>query len=558
MTEASRIEPQRLPALRARAELTVLEALRQVEALPVSDLLTRVGGEVPISPEDRRMIAIYANGTALVSKPDRWSGRVKSILNLARNAGRDVSNVIEVETARIIEIYTRAHADSEDAGRALKDGVTRQRQLAELLDQAARLGANDLQIRVLRLNTEIRVRVHGRMRDLDYRSPEDGSALIKAALAVAADQGSASSDLAFQQGALTPASGLLPRGVELVRLQYSPTSENRSALVMRIKYRSDPKEVEIDSLGYAEHHIRDIAVMRRRTNGLYLLAGKVSSGKSTTLQRTLNKMMIEKDREISMFIIEEPKELDIPGAIQVVAKTQPDGTDGFSAGMWAALRSDPNVIVLGEIRTERIAQLAMEVIGSGHAVWSTIHAGSAFGILDRLLDLKVPREDLTRPDLKGGLIYQRLCGVMCPHCRRDLQTGLRDRTISHDLAKGALRLFDLPPDRLFLRGDGCERCRGGLTGRTVVAETVELTPELLVLLRDGKREEMRRHWVTPKESGGMGGLPVLHHALVKVGAGLCDLNEVEEEVDLLSVYERDYQALIPRLRADVAAMRGAR
>lgn len=557
MTEASRIEPQRLPAIRPGAELTVVEALRQVEALPVTDLLTRVGGEVQVSPEDRRMIAIYANGVALVSKPDRWSGRVKSILNLARNAGWAVSTVVEVETARIIEIYTRAHAEGQDAGRALTDGVTRQRQLAELLGHAARLGANDLQIRVLRLNTEIRVRIHGRMTDLDYRSPEDGASLIKAALAVAADQGSASSDLAFQQGALTPSSGLLPRGVELVRLQYSPTSENRSALVMRLKYRSDPKEIEIDSLGYAAHHIRDIAVMRRRTNGLYLLAGKVSSGKSTTLQRTLNKMMIEKDREISMFIIEEPKELDIPGAIQVVAKPQPDGTDGFSAGMWAALRSDPNVIVLGEIRTERIATLAMEVIGSGHAVWSTIHAGSAFGILDRLLDLKVPREDLTRPDLKGGLVYQRLCGVMCPHCRRDLPTGLRERTVSHELAKGALRLFDLPPEQLFLRGNGCERCRTGLIGRTVVAETVELTPELLVMLRDGKREEMRQHWVTPKEAGGMGGLPVLHHALVKVGAGLCDMNEVEEEVDLLSVYERDYQALIPRLRADVAAMRGA-
>ena len=261
MTEASRIEPQRLPAIRPGAELTVVEALRQVEALPVTDLLTRVGGEVQVSPEDRRMIAIYANGVALVSKPDRWSGRVKSILNLARNAGWAVSTVVEVETARIIEIYTRAHAEGQDAGRALTDGVTRQRQLAELLGQAARLGANDLQIRVLRLNTEIRVRIHGRMTDLDYRSPEDGASLIKAALAVAADQGSASSDLAFQQGALTPSSGLLPRGVELVRLQYSPTSENRSALVMRLKYRSDPKEIEIDSLGYAAHHIRDIAVM---------------------------------------------------------------------------------------------------------------------------------------------------------------------------------------------------------------------------------------------------------------------------------------------------------
>jgi type II secretory ATPase GspE/PulE/Tfp pilus assembly ATPase PilB-like protein len=461
-----------------------------------------------------------------------------------------------VEPSVIIDTYNRAHDEGEDVGRALNDGVERQRELAGILARAAALGASDVHFRVLRLNTEIRVRVHGRMIDFEYRSPEEGVALIKAAIAVSSDQGTGSSDLAFQQGALTPSSGLMPRGVELVRLQYSPTSENRSGLVMRLKYRSDPKDTEIDSLGYADHHIRDIAVMRRRTNGIYLLSGKVSSGKSTTLQRTLNKMLIEKNREISMYIIEEPKELDIPGAIQVIAKPQPDGKDGFSAGMEAALRSDPNVIVLGEIRNKRIASMAMEVIGSGHAVWSTIHAGSAFGILDRLLDLGVPVKDLTRPDLKGGLIYQRLCGVMCKSCRTPLPQALSAKRITHSLAKAALRLFQTPPEELFLRGEGCPSCRGGLTGRTVVAETVELTPELLNLLEQGKRQEMREHWVTPIDKGGMGGLPVLHHALVKVGAGLCDLNEVEEEVDLLSVYERDFKDLIPRLREDVKNMRG--
>lgn len=542
--------------IRPRSDMTVTEALQLARSAPTSDLLTRPGGEVPISAEDRRVIAIFAGGLALVASPERWSGRVRSVLTQARKAGYPADDVVEVEPSVIIDTYNRAHDEGEDVGRALNDGVERQRELAGILARAAALGASDVHFRVLRLNTEIRVRVHGRMIDFEYRSPEEGVALIKAAIAVSSDQGTGSSDLAFQQGALTPSSGLMPRGVELVRLQYSPTSENRSGLVMRLKYRSDPKDTEIDSLGYADHHIRDIAVMRRRTNGIYLLSGKVSSGKSTTLQRTLNKMLIEKNREISMYIIEEPKELDIPGAIQVIAKPQPDGKDGFSAGMEAALRSDPNVIVLGEIRNKRIASMAMEVIGSGHAVWSTIHAGSAFGILDRLLDLGVPVKDLTRPDLKGGLIYQRLCGVMCKSCRTPLPQALSAKRITHSLAKAALRLFQTPPEELFLRGEGCPSCRGGLTGRTVVAETVELTPELLNLLEQGKRQEMREHWVTPIDKGGMGGLPVLHHALVKVGAGLCDLNEVEEEVDLLSVYERDFKDLIPRLREDVKNMRG--
>lgn len=552
----SEMPTKNVPAVIPREGMSLAEVMRVIEAASASVLLTRAGGEIGISDEDRRVIAIFAGGLALVSRAERWTGRVKSILTLARNSGHEVQDVVEVDTGILVDLYARAQDETHQGQTAAADGVRRQRELADLLSRAAALSASDIHIRVLRHNAEARVRVHGRMTDLEYMNPEDGTALIKAAMAVASDQGAASSDMAFQQGALTPSSGLLPKGVELVRLQYSPTSENRSALVMRLKYRSNAAETEIDSLGYSEGQIRDITVMRRRTNGLYLLAGKVSSGKSTTLQRTLNKMLSEKGREISMFVIEEPKELDIPGAIQVIARAQPDGTDGFSAGLHAALRSDPNVIVLGEIRTDRIADLAMEVIGSGHAVWSTIHAGSAMGILDRLIDLGVKREDLTRPDLKGGLIYQRLCGVMCRHCRVPLRSAIKSRSIGHELAKGMLRLFEQDPDTLYLRGGGCDRCSGGLTGRTVVAETIEITPRLLSLFRDNLREDMRTHWLTPIEEGGMGGVPVLHHALVKVAAGLCDINEVEEEVDLLSVYETSFSSLVPRLRRDIAKMRG--
>ena len=340
----------------------------------------------------------------------------------------------------------------------------------------------------------------------------------------------------------------------MVRLQYSPTSDGRGALVMRLKYEAPANEIEIDHLGYNAQQISDISTMRKRTNGMYILAGKVSSGKSTTLQRVLNKMFIDKQREISMYTIEEPVELDLPGAIQVPVKKSPDGTDGFVEAMKASLRSDPNVIIMGETRSTETGNLAVQAVMTGHALWTTVHAGTALGILDRFIDLGVPAWKLQDPTVIRGLVYQRLAGVICPHCRITYREAVELGQLEPELSDKLCALFGKKDTELHARGDGCEKCKLGLSGRTVVAETVLTDPILLEHFAKSERIEMREYWLRPIEQGGLGGLPVLHHALSKVGAGLCDINEVEEEVDLFSAYERDFMHLQDRLRKDVVIL----
>lgn len=539
--------------------LSDTELLDHLEQTP-RPLLTGPGGDLPINEDDRRLVGVFSGGVAVVLRGRRWTSEVKSVLTEARRAGHPVTRVIEVDAGDLARINAAATAGGGDMDASRKGDleIERQKILARIISDVARMKASDIHLRVLARDAQLRIRIHGRMQDYEYRNPDEGMALIKAAMAVASDTGSSSSDLAFQQGALTPESGLLPPEVELIRLQYSPTTGNRAALVMRLKYRSNPGETDIGSLGYREDQVRDIAVMRRRTRGLYMLAGKMSSGKSTTLQRVLNRMLQEKRGEISMYTIEEPVELDVPGAIQVNARDQPDGEDGFVAALKALLRSDANVIVVGEIRSSEIAGHAIQGVLSGHAVWSTIHAGSALGILDRLIDFGVEPWKVTDPDITRGLVYQRLIGTICPHCRIDLATGLAQGRISRDMADRMVRLFGLPPTDLYLRGPGCSKCLGGLTGRTVVAEMIQPTPMLLDLFREGRRMEMRRHWLSPVAEGGMGGLPVAHHALTKVGAGLCDIDEVEEEVELLEAYETTYPQLAVRLAEDVRRFREGR
>jgi type II secretory ATPase GspE/PulE/Tfp pilus assembly ATPase PilB-like protein len=519
-------------------------------------LLTAENGGVPASEDDRRKMALFDNSVAIITSGSRWDTRVRSAIESARRAEKITGEIeyIEADVATIMAIY-RDFGKIGKAAEKTSHDIERQHQIAMLIKNAASQGASDIHLLMNRDFMEIRTRINGRMVDTSTMNLEEGKALVRATFAVASDTGNTSSDTSFQQGALTVQSGVLPPKVNLMRLQYSPTSEGRGTLVMRLIYVTKSGETEIDSLGYADQHIYDIHTMRQRTNGLYIIAGKTSSGKSTTLQRVLNKMYIDKKREITMFSIEEPVELDLPGATQVAAKKSPDGTDGFLEAMKAALRSDPDVIVLGETRSEELASLAIKAVMSGHAMWSTIHAGSALGILDRLTDLGVESWKLQDPTVVRGLIYQRLIGVMCPNCKITIKQAMAQGSVEVDLGTRLCALLEQDEEDLYARGPGCDKCLGGFVGRTVVAETIQTDPRILELFRNGQRAEMREYWLLEEEKGGMGGNPVLHHALVKVGAGVCDIGNVEEGVDLLSVYEKQFGYLKERLINDVATYR---
>lgn len=517
-----------------------------VDAADIGILETKQGGRIKIPDELRLKLAIYSSGICYIANGTGWDGKTRHAQMLSEAVGIPIRAVREVSQSDILEMY---RAEVQQNPVALD--IDRQKHLAAIIEKAYLSGASDIHLRVLKDLTEVRIRVHGRLQDLETRQASDGMPLIKAMFAVASDIAGAASEISFQQGALTAKSRLLPPALDMIRLQYTPESEGRGSVVMRLKPKANVAEMNIDMLGYNVQQMIDIDTMRKRTNGLYILAGKVSSGKTTTLQRVLNKMIVEKRREISMYTIEEPKELELPNAIQHPAKTLPDGTDGFFEGMKAALRSDLNVIVVGEIRSKMLADLAIQAVMTGHALWSTVHAGSALGILDRLSDFGIEPWKLQDPSVVRGLVYQRLCGVICPYCRMDMHRAVNEGKMEVSFAETLSGLFTKPLADLYIRGDGCPKCKGmGLIGRTVVAETCLTDPHLLDLFKRGERMEMRHYWTKGVEAGGMGGMPVMHHALSKVGAGICNVFEIEEEVDLVSSYVRDFDHLMPRLAED--------
>jgi len=512
------------------------------------------GTSIDLGPGQRKTIAIFKNGIVLVAEGQRHSADAKVVIDKARRLGLRLTEVKELKTNLIEQVYAGVEPRKASVNWKSLD-LDRQKSLARIISEASQLGASDVHIRVLESHTEVKVRVNGRMRELGNEPASDGQEMIRAAFAVSTGQGASGTDSTFQQGAMFQKSGLLPDNVEMLRLQYTPTSDQRGALVMRLKYVGKNTDTDVDSLGYSQQQSIDLKNMRLKTNGMYIFAGKVSSGKTTTLQRCLNAMYLDKKKEISIYAAEDPKELELLGAIQAQITAGQSANDAFKMAMKAALRSDPNVIVLGEIRSEELTSMAVEAAKTGHALWSTVHAGSALGILNRLINLGADREDLKDPRTVGGLIYQRLIGVLCQSCKITLPTAVKSDQVEEDLALRLVKLTAQNPHEIFCRGPGCSSCFMGLSGRTVVAETIRPDARLLETYMDSSRIEAERYWIKPKAEGGLGGAPVMHHALVKVGAGIVDINEVQEEVDLLESYERDLSYLTERLRSEITMFR---
>ncbi len=532
----------------------------QITAENIADLASEwglasgPGTSIDLGPGQRKTIAIFKNGIVLVAEGQRHSADAKVVIDKARRLGLRLTEVKELKTNLIEQVYVGVEPKKASVNWKSLD-LDRQKSLARIISEASQLGASDVHIRVLDSHTEVKVRVNGRMRELGNEPASDGQEMIRAAFAVSSGQGASGTDSTFQQGAMFQKSGLLPDNVEMLRLQYTPTSDQRGALVMRLKYVGKNTDTDVDSLGYSQQQSIDLKNMRLKTNGMYIFAGKVSSGKTTTLQRCLNAMYLDKKKEISIYAAEDPKELELLGAIQAQITAGQSANDAFKMAMKAALRSDPNVIVLGEIRSEELTSMAVEAAKTGHALWSTVHAGSALGILNRLINLGADREDLKDPRTVGGLIYQRLIGVLCQNCKITLPTAVQSDQVEEDLALRLVKLTAQNPHEIFCRGPGCSSCFMGLSGRTVVAETIRPDARLLETYMDSSRIEAERYWIKPKEEGGLGGAPVMHHALVKVGAGIVDINEVQEEVDLLESYERDLPYLTERLRSEISMFR---
>ena len=244
------------------------------------------------------------------------------------------------------------------------------------------------------------------------------------------------------------------RTVDL-RISTLPTSFGES-VVMRILDKTSVK-LELTELGFPDRDRATFESAIAKTHGILLVTGPTGSGKNTTLYTGL---MLVNALERSIFTLEDPIEYEFP----LVRQTQinPDVGMTFPVGLRALLRQDPDVIMVGEIRDQETAQLAVRAAFTGHLVLSTLHTNDAVGAIPRLLEMGI--EPYILPSVMIGVIGQRLIRAICPECkeeREDAETILKGLKIP--VPEGMV-------PRLW-RGAGCGACGGtGYRGRLGIFE----------------------------------------------------------------------------------------
>jgi MSHA biogenesis protein MshE len=249
-----------------------------------------------------------------------------------------------------------------------------------------------------------------------------------------------------------------------VRISTMPTQFGES-VVMRLLNQSGGT-LKLDSIGMPPEMLKKFRAIAQRPNGLVLVTGPTGSGKTTTLYGALAEL---NTLERKLITVEDPVEYRLPGINQVQVNDKIELT--FARVLRSALRQDPDIVLVGEMRDQETAQIGMRAALTGHLVLSTLHTNDAISTPIRLLDMGVPRY-MVATSLQV-VLAQRLVRVICESCAQDYQL----KPTEHEWLK--TELSDTVDSHRYLQGRGCSHCNGtGYRGRTGVYEMLEMTEEV--------------------------------------------------------------------------------
>ncbi len=503
-------------------------------------LLTLPGSSLVINDDTRRLLALFSDGRFLVVETHKFDGRVLSFEVLARKKKLNILKPTYVSQNEINAIYSigeRAQAAVDIKEDSDLDQLQMQKDFVNVIARAAAQKVSDIHV-VVADSTQIMFRINGMMTtEMEYNK-DWGESFVRAAFASAdvSDSNYAQNEFqGAQKLGSTPLRGskgklMLPHNVLAIRLQFNPIAFGSQYLVMRLLYADDNPDGSGDlaSLGFGEFEENLFYRLRAVPVGLSIIAGPTGSGKSTTLQRNMIKLLQEKNYEINLITVEDPPEYPIPGARQMPvtnANTEEEKDEQFTKALSAALRSDPDVMMVGEIRSLSAAQLTFKGALSGHGVWTTLHANSAPAILTRLRDMGVETFKLLDPELMKGLISQRLFRKLCPHCRVSVKEKLNEPAVQR--LKVALGDFGI--ENTFVRGPGCKYCNNtGIKGRMSVPEIILPDATFLELMVKGETRKAIDYWTSD-----LNGRTLKEAATERMLKGLIDLDEIERWCGLM-------------------------
>ena len=267
------------------------------------------------------------------------------------------------------------------------------------------------------------------------------------------------------------------------RVSIMPTIHGEDA-VLRVLDKESMSEkfhqLSLDVVGFSEGDLKKFRRYINEPYGMVLVTGPTGSGKTTTLYAALSEIKNDEDKIVT---IEDPVEYQIKGITQIPVNDKKGLT--FARGLRSILRHDPDKIMVGEIRDQETAQIAINAALTGHLVFTTVHANNVLDVLSRFLNMGV--EPYNFVAAMNCILAQRLVRIICPHCRKQVHYP-DDYLVESGLIPSEWR--DVP----FYEGAGCFECGGtGFRGRTAIHELLDLNEKIReMILEKRANSEIKR------------------------------------------------------------------
>ena len=437
---------------------------------------------------------------------------------------------LSLEIGDALDIYEKKEEAAVDSGiklrkrkedvRILKDAPIA-KMVESIVENAIDAGASDIHIEAMADGIRVRYRIDGDLKTVISLPKKIGPALvsrIKILSNLKIDEKRKPQDGRFRINDLG-------KTIDF-RVSSFPTAYGEK-VVMRI-LDTQAGLLTLDKLGVQGREKEVIGRMIEEPYGIILITGPTGSGKSTTLYSMLR--MINRE-EVNIITLEDPIEYVLEGINQ--SQVRPEIGYTFANGLRSVLRQDPDIIMVGEIRDEETAELAIHASLTGHLVLSTLHTNSAAGAIPRLIDMEV-QPFLLASSLKLAMA-QRLVRRICQDCKvpvsdlpEELQTEIKDDLKKVDKKILEERGVKIDPDDssskiVVYEGKGCSKCQGsGMKGRIGIFEAIEITNSFSKLINKNvlgaalEDEARKDGFITMKEDG-----------LIKVLTGLTTIEEIQ-------------------------------
>ena len=390
---------------------------------------------------------------------------IKIFAFIEQELNLDIS--IFLATTQAIDEYKILYEDvDDDSGVEYDEEIDKLKELASeapiiqkvnaIFTRAVNMRVSDIHYESFKNGMHVRFRVDGKLQLIERISVAQKASII-ARLKLLSSMNIAENRLP-QDGRIS----IKVAGKDIdIRASSIPTADGES-FVLRLL----GKQAVTYSLAYLdffEDHVTILRDIMKKPNGIFLTTGPTGSGKTTTLYSILNELNSEDTKVIT---VEDPVEYELDGISQIQVKSEIDFT--FANALRSILRQDPDVIMIGEIRDEETARIAIQSALTGHLVLSTLHTNSALGAISRLLDIGM--EMFLLNSSINAVMAQRLVRKLCPSCKKESKLSKESREgLKVDRL---LKLYPIEEITTF-EPCGCEECNfTGYKGRLPVAEII--------------------------------------------------------------------------------------